>query len=111
MPKFRQGFRTRLGLVSALFILYGAALGGRLFYLQILQHESLKEQAERQYVRTLKIHSGRGNILDRNLNPLATNVEVDSVSVNPAEIQDKKYTARMLSSILDLNSNSVLKRL
>lgn len=111
MPKFRRGFRTRLVLVSALFSLYGAALGARLFYLQILQHESLKEQAERQYVRTLKIHSGRGNILDRNLNPLATNVEVDSVSINPAEIQDKKYTAKMLSSILDLNRNSVLKRI
>ena len=67
-------------------------------------------QSEKQYTRTVKIFYGRGNIFDRNGNQLVSNLEVESVYVNPGDIIDKRYTARMLASILDLKMKGTLKK-
>lgn len=109
--KFRTAYQGRLTLVCVCFLLCGAALLAKLFYLQIFQHEDLLAQSDKQYMRTVKIFYGRGKILDRNMNELATNIEVESVYVNPAEVQDKKYTARTLAAILDLDQEQVLKKI
>ena len=82
----------------------------RLFYLQILQHDNLTAQAEKQYLSSMKIYYGRGEILDRNLSPLATNIEVESVYVNPLEIENKRRTAQLLASALDMDLKKILQK-
>lgn len=96
--------------MSFLFLLYGAALSARLFYLQILQHDNLTAQSDKQYLSSMKIYYGRGEILDRNLNSLATNVAVESVYVNPGEIENRRRTAQLLASHLDLDLKKVLQK-
>ena len=108
---FRDGINTRLKIISFLLFLFGSALIARLAFLQIVQHDTLVAQSEKQYLSTVKTHFGRGVIYDRNLNELARNVEVESVYVNPAEIMDRKSAARILSVALKLNQDQVYKKI
>jgi len=108
---FRDGINTRLKVVSFLLFLFGAALIARLAFLQIIQHDTLAAQSEKQYLSTVKTHFGRGVIYDRNLNELARNVEVESVYVNPSEILDQKSAARILSATLKLNQDQIYKKI
>ncbi len=110
-PVHFEKIKSRLIIVSVVFSFYGTGLVARLVYLQILKHEELHAQSEKQYVRTIKINSGRGLIYDRNLNSLATNIEVESVYINPREIVDKDFTANRLASILGLERKTVDRKI
>jgi cell division protein FtsI (penicillin-binding protein 3) len=105
-----DNFKKRLLVTGGLLALYGITILGKLFYLQILQHEELWSQSERQYIRKVKTSRERGKILDRNLVDLAANVEVDSVYINPRSIVDKQKTANTLSEVLGLSYRSTLKK-
>ena len=108
---FRDSIKTRLKVVSFFLFLFGAALIARLVFLQIIQHDTLVAQSEKQYLSTVKTHFGRGVIFDRNMNELARNVEVESVYVNPSEILDRKSAARILSATLKLNQDQIYKKI
>ncbi len=105
-----DNFKKRLLLAGGILSLYGITILGKLFYLQILQHDELWSQSEKQYIRKVKTSRERGKILDRNLVDLAANVEVDSVYVNPRSIVDKQKTTRTLSKVLNLSYRSTLKK-
>ena len=107
-PKAVKG---RLAMVSLFLTALGLVLVGRLVQLQIIQHDRLAAQSDRQYLRTVEITSGRGNIYDRNRNQLATNIQVESVYADPKSITDKNNTARILATALKLNPKVVLKKL
>lgn len=106
-----QAVKSRLALVSLILSAAGLVLVGRLVHLQIIQHDRLTAQSDKQYLRTVEITSGRGNIYDRNRNQLATNIRVESVYADPKSIVDKTATARILARVLELNPQAVLKKL
>ncbi len=103
-------FKKRLLITGGLLSLYGVTILGKLFYLQILQHEELWSQSEKQYIRKVKTSRERGKILDRNLVDLAANVEVDSIYANPGFITNKQKTADKLSKTLGLSYRNALKK-
>lgn len=101
----------KLAMVCGFLCLFGIALFAKLFYLQIVQHEELLSRSEKQYLQTVKVFYGRGKILDRNLNELAANIEVESVYVNPRNIVNKEYTARTLASLLALDGERTFRKI
>ncbi len=106
-----QAVKSRLTLVSLALLAFGLVLAGRLVQLQIVQHDRLAAQSEKQYLRSVEITSGRGNIYDRNRNQLATNIQVESVYADPKSIVEKATTARILARALGLDPGAVLKKL
>ncbi len=106
-----QAVKNRLVLISLILSAAGLVLAGRLVHLQIIQHDRLMAQSEKQYLRSVEITSGRGNIYDRNRNQLATNIQVESVYADPKSVVEKTATARILARILGLNPHAVLKKL
>lgn len=106
-----QAVKSRLALVSLILSAAGLVLVGRLVHLQIIQHDRLAAQSDKQFLRTVEITSGRGNIYDRNRNQLATNIRVESVYADPKSVADKTATARILARVLELNPQAVLKKL
>jgi cell division protein FtsI (penicillin-binding protein 3) len=108
---FRSVLRFRLTLIACLFILYGAALGARLFFLQVINHDELVAQSKEQYKDITEIVYGRGAIFDRNQNELAMNIEVESINITPSKIVDKHRTAKLLASHLNLDSKKVFAKL
>jgi len=92
--------RGRFWLICLFFLVWALAIGGRLFWLQIVDHHEFVERAARQQQRTFEVAPRRGVLFDRNLHELAMTVLVDSIYADPAEIDDKKVAARTLAAIV-----------
>ncbi len=102
-------------VVFAIFIL---ALVSRLFVLQFIDSESLKEKAYKQTTANRIISPKRGTIYDSTGKALAISTEVDTISINPSLIvvknnQDetnalKEKVATALANIFELDYNEVL---
>lgn len=77
-------------LVVGVFILWIGGIGVRLVYLQVTQHEWLKDKAVsmRQDVKQTRLL--RGSILDRNGRALAMSLRAKTLYVDPSEISEGK---------------------
>ncbi len=71
----------------------------RLYVLQIRDHESLKEKAVRQQMRTVRIVPKRGTIYDRKMRELAISVDTVSLYAVPSQVKNKAIAARKLAKI------------
>jgi cell division protein FtsI (penicillin-binding protein 3) len=81
-------------LIGALWI---AAIAGRLYYLQVAQHEHYVSKAARQQQRVIKLDPPRGTIYDARGRELAVSVQVDSAYAVPSEVRDPRATAAALA--------------
>src|SRR4051812_31110043 len=93
-----KSLAKRVCVLIAVMVLWGGAIGTRLYSLHVVHSVDYKERAERQQQRTLEVSPRRGNIYDRNVSELAVSIKVDSVFAVPAEIHNPEATARFLSS-------------
>lgn len=94
--------RMRSGIVCLSLLCGFALIGCRLFYLQVLQSDAGAHEVQRQHQKTVMVQPDRGVIVDRQGHPLALNVDVASVYVNPGSLNDPQKTARALSRILEM---------
>ena len=85
----------------------------RLIIIQFVEGEKWSKKAEEQAYVSRKIISSRGKILDRTENNvLAQSSSVEIVTVNPVNIDDlnREKISKMLSEILNLEYEQVLKK-
>ena len=104
-----QRIRTRI-LLSLLLLCF-AFLIYRLFYLQCIRGDELRRRAAEQYRKEILISARRGNIYDRNFQPLAAKVNSHSLYADPSSVENKELVAQSLSPILDMSSKKILRRL
>ena len=83
-----KSYRWRSTLILGLVLLGAAGLVARAVELQLLDHGFLAKQGDDRSMRVVKIAAHRGAITDRNGEPLAVSTPVDSVWVNPQELND-----------------------
>jgi cell division protein FtsI/penicillin-binding protein 2 len=67
-------------------VLLAAAIWGRLFYWQVMEHDSLSARAEGQYTVRVDLPATRGVIFDRDMRPLVVNTTAYSVFVAPDQV-------------------------
>ncbi len=91
---------VRFWLVCLFFLVWALAIGGKLFWLQIVRHAEYAEKAEKQQQRTFEVAPRRGILYDRNLHELAMTVLADSIYADPNQIPDKPSAARTLAAIV-----------
>jgi cell division protein FtsI (penicillin-binding protein 3)/stage V sporulation protein D (sporulation-specific penicillin-binding protein) len=106
----------RANLILILFIIFGAAIVSRLFYLQILEHKLFAAQALGQQVGFSSVAGYRGQIFCHSgesggIKSLATNQNSWTISVNLKEIDDKQAFAKILSSALDQTEDQIIAKL
>ncbi len=93
--------RIRFTNVALFFVLWTAALGLRLVWLQVVRHGDFVERAAKQQQTTFEIAPRRGVLYDRNLRELAMTVSVDSVYAVPKELgENKENAAEILAKIV-----------
>jgi cell division protein FtsI (penicillin-binding protein 3) len=92
--------RLRFWLICLFFILWAAAISGRLFWLQIVRHQEFVARAEKQQRRTFEVAPRRGILFDRNGHELAMTVQVDSIYADPTAIDDKQTAAHALAAVV-----------
>lgn len=95
-----SGVRRRVVLLFWALVLVFVALFGRLFALQHVLHDRYYALARAQQEGEIVLHALRGDIRDRNGQPLAKSMARTSVAVNPLQVKDIRGTALTLGSIL-----------
>jgi len=109
--------RTYMAPVSRLygflliFLLCSIALVARAVNLQIVDTEFLQDQGEARYLREVVVPTRRGNILDRNGEPLAVSTPVDSVWVNPKVLLQSPGDIEPLANLLGVDADEIERRL
>lgn len=103
--------KKRIIFVMIVFFLSFILLVGRLSYLQLIKGEELRKKAFSQWTRERIVAPKRGSIVDRNGKILAMSISAETVVASLSQIKDKEYTARVLSSILSMDYEKILKKL
>lgn len=96
--KFQSRVMVLQGVVLFCFLL----LGARLFYLQVIRHDDLLEQAENNRTAILPTVPNRGTILDRNGIVLANNYSAYTLEITPSKVNDLEATIDSLAEIIDV---------
>jgi len=108
-------FRARIALLGIALLSVACLVVVRAFQLQVVGGQRLREMAEGQHLRQLRVSPRRGAIYDRQGAELAVSVDVDSVYANPRRLramnQDPRRTAGRLGAVLDLDPGPLEKRL
>jgi cell division protein FtsI (penicillin-binding protein 3) len=102
---------SRLYAFLLVFLLCSIALVARAVNLQIIDTEFLQDQGEARYLREVVVPTRRGNILDRNGEPLAVSTPVDSVWVNPKMLLQSPEGIAPLAEVLEVDSDEIERRL
>ena len=93
--------RPRFAVVVIFFSFWALAIGGKLFWLQVVQHQAWVSRAAKQQTGGFEVAPRRGVLYDRNLKELAMTILVDSVYAVPSELgENRESAAQMLASIV-----------
>jgi cell division protein FtsI (penicillin-binding protein 3) len=93
--------KERFAWVAIFFCVWVAVIGGRLVWLQVIQHAEWIDKAKHQQQRTFEVAPQRGVLYDRNLRELAVTVSVDSVFAVPSEMgENRAAAAEMLAKVV-----------
>lgn len=101
----------RAYFILIFIFLFGAIIIGRLFYIQILNHQYWKALAQGQQKTFVSLKGERGEIFFRDGTPLAINRKFDLVYAAPNEIEKPAETAQILSLILNLDEATISEKL
>ncbi len=101
--------RQKLIIISIVLTIYMTFIIIRLFTLQ-MNSEFLQKKAYEQQTRDRLINGERGEILDRNLDVIATNKTVSTISVINAEVQNPEEVSKILSEKLQLDYEYVYEK-
>ncbi|TYL48198.1 penicillin-binding protein 2 [Marinomonas sp. IMCC 4694] len=112
MSRRHQNFRnyrqeqqlTQRRVIAAAFFVFllAVTLIGRLFYLQVVQHELYQTKADDNRVMLVTEPPPRGLIYDRNGVVLADNRPIHSLTVIPERVQDLSKLQQTLSNIIPI---------
>jgi len=101
----------RIIFFSLLITVFFLTLAVKLYYIQVLKHDEFLSKAKDQYQRFLLLEPKRGTIYDRNMKELAVSIELDSIYLNPKEIDNPKETIQKLSKVINIKRSEILKSL
>jgi penicillin-binding protein 2 len=96
-------FHNRILILQGFVLLCFLLLGIRMFYLQVIRHEELLEQAENNRTAILPTVPNRGTILDRNGVVLANNYSAYTLEITPSRVKNLDATIDGLSGIIDIS--------
>ena len=107
----KKWLKIRISIIFSVFLVFFIALISRAFQLQVLSGQKLKSLAQRQHTTVLQLQPERGIIFDRNGEKLAVSVMANSVCADPSKIADPVKVSRQVAEILNLNNQTVLKKI
>jgi len=99
----------RFALVLSVFLCLLIVVAGRMGYLHLVQQSFLAAQGEQRMVRDESIPAVRGDITDRNGEPLAVSSPVKSLWLNP-KLFDVANAPKLAAS-LGISANKLTRRL
>lgn len=99
--------RLLIALITGLFIFL--VIDARLGYVQFFLGDWLTKEAKNLWSREIPFEPERGEIVDRNGVPLATNISAPTVYVFPRQVKDPAETAEKLAAVLGSSKEEIYK--
>jgi cell division protein FtsI (penicillin-binding protein 3) len=84
-------------------LLVAGSIVTRAAYIQFWNNPKLEQMSRKQFQSKVLIRPLRGTISDRNGEPLAVNIETNSLAANPEKIENRRTMIRLLSKATDLS--------
>lgn len=112
--KLMHYYRRRVLLAFFVFVVFAGILFMRLFMLQVIQYESLSDDANRNRIKKREEIAERGFIYDRNMNILVSNTPSYDLVLNKEDIKKNDDIDGMLlrvAEIIDFDMEAVKKGL
>lgn len=103
--------RKRLATVLLIGLLIFFIIDFRLGYVQFVLGNKLTDQAKDLWSRNIPFEAKRGEIVDRNGVPLATNKSAPTVYVVPRQIENPAKTAEALAKVLPLSKEKAYQHI
>lgn len=94
-----------------LFTLAFGAMATRLVVVQVLDGRAYARLAREVREREIVFPAQRGAVFDRNGNPLAISVDLETIYADPALIKDPGTAANRLAGVLNLREEEIAKRI
>ncbi|MEE0419532.1 MAG: penicillin-binding transpeptidase domain-containing protein [Lachnospiraceae bacterium] len=110
MRKMKTYHKKKILVVFCLCFLVLVFLIGRLGYLMLFESEYYSQKAEQLHERERDIKAARGKIIDATGTVLATNKTVCTISVIHSQLKDKDKVVQVLAKELELDEETVRKR-
>ena len=113
----RKPHKLRVVLLSAGFCALTGMVLGRLYYLQVANHESYESRARDQHRERVVVMAERGEIQDRKGRPLAASKGTLTVSIRPAYFHpphadvDLRQLAQKVAHYSPLSANALYDRM
>lgn len=108
--KQQQVGTWRLNLVRTMFILFVAALCWRLADIQIIHPDFLRHQGDARHLRQVPVVAHRGMILDRHGEPLAISTPVNSIWLNPQDVNADDPKLSQVAQTLGLSATTLREK-
>lgn len=102
-------FTSRAIIAFLIVIVLMALLVGRIYYLQVFEHERLAAISERNRIQLQPVAPRRGLIYDRNGMLLADNRPNFSLTLLKEEIDDLDSTIQSIAKILEISEDDVAR--
>jgi penicillin-binding protein 2 len=100
-------FETRLKVGALLVLMLAGVLLGRLFFLQVLQHDHYHQLAENNRIARVPVMPNRGLILDRNGKILAENFSGYTVEIVVDKIRNLDKTLAAVGQLIEITPGQV----
>ncbi len=100
----------RLSVLVA-FVALVVVLAGRALDMQVLHSAFFEQQGEARQLRHVTIPANRGDIIDRNGEPLAISTPVNSIWLNPQEFSAPPEKLKKLGQLLSIDSSRLKKKI
>ena len=101
--------RIEVFLIGSLIIL--SLIAGRLVQLQGLDRTNYTAMAEKQRLHTVGLSAPRGEIVDRDGNPLAETIDARDVYADPEKVVDASTEAARLAPLLGVRASVIAQQL
>ena len=96
-------FRWRALVATAAVTIAFCLIWARAYYLQVVQYESLNEQAERNRTAVVPVVPMRGEVEDRNGEILASNYSAYTLEITPSKVPDLDALLSELEPIVTIS--------
>lgn len=104
--------KNKIIFVFTCFCFFFLFVLGKAFKVQLLDAGDLMSRANSQFLRTSTVYPKRGNIYDREGNPLALNIQTYDVFTLPKEASNDRTVYKKLSAIVpELQYKDIIKKL
>ncbi|MDX8386441.1 MAG: penicillin-binding protein 2, partial [Gallionella sp.] len=100
----------RLSVITV-FVLLSTVLLVKALDMQVLRSEFFERQGDARQLRTVSISAHRGDIVDRNGEPLAVSAPVNSIWLNPKVVKDHLDKLTRVASLLSLDVISLKQKI